>query len=73
MEVRPRIDVAVTRLKGVFLEIPGTQLSLADASRLAGLERATCLLVLEAFERAGFVSRRHNGLFVRRTADSPLA
>ena len=32
----PRVEEAVQTLKGVFLEIPDTQLSLVDASRLSG-------------------------------------
>lgn len=66
-----RVVEAVERLKGVFLEVPGTQLSLADASRLSGLERTTCSVVLEALEDARFLMRARNGLFVRRTSDSP--
>jgi hypothetical protein len=67
-----RISEAVERLKGIFLEIPGTQLSIDDASRLSGLEPATCRLVLTALEDARFFSRAGNGLFIRRTSDSPF-
>jgi DNA-binding IclR family transcriptional regulator len=62
---------AVQRLKAVFVEIPGTQLSLADASRLSGLERSVCRSVLEALEDARFLTRGRNGLFIRRSLDSP--
>jgi hypothetical protein len=64
---------AVERLKGLFLEVPGTQLSLAQATRVSGLERDTCRVVLEALEDAHFLARARNGLFVRRTSDSPMA
>jgi hypothetical protein len=74
MEPAPTtVTAAVERLKGVFLDVPGTQLSLADASRLSGLERPMCLVVLEALEDARFLARGRNGLFVRRTSDSPMA
>jgi DNA-binding IclR family transcriptional regulator len=73
METKPRISEAVERLKVVFAEVPGTQLSLADASRLAGLERATCREVLEALTDARFLARGRNGMYVRRTSDSPMA
>jgi DNA-binding IclR family transcriptional regulator len=73
METTPRITDAVERLKIVFAEVPGTQLSLADASRLAGLERTTCRVLLEALADARFLARGRNGLFVRRTSDSPMA
>jgi len=62
----PRVEEAVQKLKGVFLEIPSTQLSLVDASRLSGLERNTCRMILEALEDVRFLRRAPNGLFVRR-------
>ena len=66
-----RVVDAVDRLKGMFLDVPGTQLSLADASKLSGVEKATCQIILEALEDARFLSRRRDGSFVRRTSDSP--
>jgi hypothetical protein len=71
MSTPVRIPEAIARLKGVFLEIPGTQLSMIDASRRSGLDRHTCGLVMAALEDARFLARSRNGLFVRRTADSP--
>ena len=65
----PRVEEAVQKLKDVFLEIPGTQLSLVDASRLSGLERNTCRMILEALEDVRFLRRAPNGLFVRREGD----
>ncbi len=73
MQPTARIADAVTRLKGVFLEIPGTQLSITDACRLSGLEMTTCGVLLEALEDARFLRRARNGLFTRREADTPLA
>ena len=73
MHPTPRLTEALNRLKSVFLEIPGTQLSLADASRLSGLERDTCRIILEALEDTRFLARGRNGLFVRRSLDSPLS
>jgi hypothetical protein len=35
----PLITEAIERLKAVFAEVPGTQLSLAEASRLSGSNR----------------------------------
>ncbi|MGH9140376.1 MAG: hypothetical protein ACRD2I_04440 [Vicinamibacterales bacterium] len=71
MEQIRRVTDGVARLKGMFLDVPGTQLSLADASRLSGLERPTCRIVLEVLEETRFLARGRNGLFVRRTSDSP--
>lgn len=71
MHQQIRITEAVARLKTVFLEIPGTQLSVADASRLAGLDRSTCQVLLEALEDVRFLTRSRHGLFVCRSTDSP--
>jgi len=68
-EATPRVVEAVQRLKGVFLDTPAMQLSLIDASRLAGLERNTTRLILEALEDARFLRRASNGLFIRRNLE----
>jgi hypothetical protein len=65
--------VAIERLKEVFIEVPGTELSTADAARLSGLERTLCGAILRALEDARFLARRRNGRFVRRGADSPMS
>src|SRR5947199_5609588 len=70
MEASPRVADAVQRLKGIFLEMPGTQLSMADATRLSGLERPVCRIVLEALEESHFLKRRRDGVFMRQTPDS---
>lgn len=70
MEPATRFGEAVQRLKGVFLEIPGTRLSVADASRLSGLDRLTCNIVLMALEDARFLKRGHDGLYQRGAANS---
>jgi hypothetical protein len=52
MEPPIRLAEALHRVKGVFLEVPGTQLSLVEASRLSGLEPDMCESVLLALEDA---------------------
>ena len=42
METRPQVAEGVQRLKGVFLEIPGTRLTLLDAIKLSGLDQPVC-------------------------------
>jgi DNA-binding IclR family transcriptional regulator len=59
------ITEAVQRLKAMFLEVPGTQLSLGEASRLSGLEAARCEPVLDALVGAGFLTRGRDGRFRR--------
>jgi hypothetical protein len=66
MEPTSRVVDAVDRLKGVFLELPGTQLTLAEAVRVSGLDTAMCEVVLRALEDAGFLTRRPGGFFIRR-------
>lgn len=68
MNPAPRVAEAVARLKGVFLATPATELSLADAVRLSGVERPTCRIILEALEDARFLARDQRGLFILRPA-----
>ena len=65
MYTTPRITQALERLKGIFLEVPGTRLSLTDAARVSGLERSMCEVVLQALENVNFLRRDRNGLFIR--------
>jgi hypothetical protein len=65
MQAVPRVTEAVQRLKGVFQEVPGTRLTLADATRLSGLERPMCHLVLMALEDARFLRRGRDGVYER--------
>ena len=66
MEQVVRIADAVHRLRGVFLEVPGTQLSLAQASRLSGLDQPMCESVLSALEDAQFLKRGRDGCYKQR-------
>ena len=59
------------RVKGMFLEMPGTEWTVVDAARLAGLDTGVCRAILEALRQAGFVSQRANGAFVRCMVPSP--
>ncbi len=65
MEAIPRVSEAVQRLKGVFQEMPSTRLTLADATRLSGLDRPMCHLVLMALEDARIVRRGRDGVYER--------
>ncbi|HKT81320.1 MAG TPA: DUF2934 domain-containing protein [Vicinamibacterales bacterium] len=66
-----RVADAVERLKVVFIQIPETQMSVADASRLSGLERSTCRYVLGVLEDARLITQARNGLFIRKWPESP--
>ena len=60
-----RVSDAVDRLKGVFLDEPGAQLTLADAAELSGLDAQMCEHVLHALEDARFLRQKAGGLFIR--------
>ena len=62
---------ALERVKGMFLEMPGTEWTVADAARLAGLDAGVCRAILEALQHTGFVSPRANGAFVRCMLATP--
>ena len=57
-------DDALERVKGIFLEMPGTERTGADAARLTGLDGSVCRTILDALEQARFLSRRSNGAFL---------
>lgn len=59
-----RVDEALSRLKGLYLEVPSTSLSIERACRLTGLDDATCLSLLLALEQGRFLRRSPAGLFV---------
>ena len=71
MESHPQVVEGVQRLKGVFLEVPGTCLTLTDAARLSGLDHPMCEVVLGALEDARFLKRGNDGRYQRWTVDSP--
>jgi hypothetical protein len=57
---------AVERLRGMFLDVPGTRLSVPDAARLSGVEHSMCGDVLETLSAKRFLKRHHDGTFIRR-------
>jgi hypothetical protein len=67
----PKIADAVRRIKRLFLEVPGTQLSLGQAVQLSGLEPTACASVLAALEDAKFLNRDRDGHYLHRRGESP--
>jgi hypothetical protein len=55
------------RIRGEYLEMPGLRLTLAQAQRLFGVERALCKVVLDALVDTKFLSVRDNGTYARLT------
>jgi hypothetical protein len=66
MVASTRVDDALSRLKGRFLEVPATALSIEQARLLTGLDEATCLALLLALEQGRFLRRSGAGQFLLR-------
>jgi hypothetical protein len=58
-------EEVVRRIQGEFLEMPGLQLTEAQARRLWGLNADVCSVVLNALIDARFLSQTPNGAFMR--------
>jgi DNA-binding IclR family transcriptional regulator len=49
----------------MFVEMPGTEWTVAEAARLSGLESSVCRAILDALRQVGFFTQRANGTYVR--------
>jgi hypothetical protein len=58
------LDV-LRRVRGEYIEMPGLRLTIAQAQRLWGLDRAVCDALLGALVEAKFLFRTRDGAFVR--------
>ena len=65
--VSPFDETLVQRVCGEFMEMPGMRLTCAQAQRLWGLDRATCLALLEFLVGTRFLCRPVPGLYARLT------
>ena len=59
------IPTLTERLKAMYQEMPGMQLSPADAARLGGLDASVCGAILEALADVHFLKRGYDGTFSR--------
>ena len=55
----------VERIRGEFIEMPGLQLTMAQAARLWGLDPAACRHVIEVLVDAAFLRWTPAGTIVR--------
>jgi hypothetical protein len=53
------------RVQGEYIEMPGLRLTIAQAQRLWGLDRAVCDALLGALVEAKFLFRTRDGAFMR--------
>ena len=61
-------DRLLHRVRAEYREMPGLRLTLAQAARLWGVDRATCVGLLDVLVKAGFLVRRADGGYVRSDA-----
>jgi hypothetical protein len=60
-------DALLQRVYSEFLEMPGLRLTCPQAQRLWGLDRGTCLELLEFLVDAKFLCRPGHGMYTRLT------
>ena len=58
------LDV-LRRVQGEYIEMPGLRLTIAQAQRLWGLDRAVCDALLGALVEAKFLFRTRDGAYMR--------
>jgi hypothetical protein len=67
-ESRMDLDEVLCRVRAEFAEMPGLQLTPAQATRLWGLEREACQAVIDALIDASFLRWTSAGLVRRADA-----
>jgi len=68
ISVQPQpLEDLLRRIQGEYTEMPGHRLTVAQAQRLWGLNRAVCDAVLGALVDAKFLIRNRHGAYVRRS------
>jgi len=60
-----KVHLLVDRIRGEFREMPGLQLTLAQAQRLFGLDSAACRQVIEMLVDASFLRWTASGTVVQ--------
>ena len=71
-----QVEAVLTRIQGEFLDTPGLQLTIPQATRHFGLDGAVCEPVLRALAEARVLTVTPEGLFERfypscRRGDAP--
>jgi DNA-binding IclR family transcriptional regulator len=61
----PLLAEALARVRAEFIEMPGLQLTLAQAARLWDLDRESCHTLLSTLVDAGFLVKTRNASFAR--------
>ena len=63
-----QFQAIIERVRAEFLEMPGLQLTTAQAARLFGLDRAACQQVIDVLVKASVLRWTPAGTIVRREA-----
>jgi hypothetical protein len=58
-------DTVINRIRNEFAEMPGLKLTVDQAMRLWGLDRAECQRVINALVQAAFLQRNSRGEVLR--------
>ena len=66
------MDQMLWRVRGEFSEMPGLQLTVAQASRLWGLDAVYCADLLHALVGERFLFKASNGTFMRAAGSTPI-
>ena len=61
----PAFEDLLHRVRAEYGEAPNLRLTPSQIQRLFGLDPPGCVAVLDALVNEGFLSRTHDGLFVR--------
>jgi hypothetical protein len=65
-------NTMLTRIRAEYLEMPGLRLTLAQAQRLCGVERALCKVVLDALVAEEFLCLTSGEHYARLTTGKRL-
>jgi hypothetical protein len=60
-----KVSALVERIRGEFREMPGLQLTLDQAQRLFGLDKAACRHVIDTLVEASFLRWTESGTIVQ--------
>jgi Fic family protein len=60
-------EAILQSVRGQFLEMPGLKLTIAQAQRLWGIDRATCEAVIGELTACRFLAKTRDGAFVLST------
>ena len=58
-----RFREALARVQDLFVNSPGVKLTIAQAARMAGLDRQVCRILLRTLIETGFLEQSVQGMF----------